>query len=986
MSEAAPGADRWARIHAVLLDALERPEEEQSAFLGEACAGDRELLAEVASLVRAHEGDGPISRLDSEALGVSAAPPTQIGPYRIIRRLGQGGMGSVYLAQREGAGFTQQVALKLIRAGFADPHLAERLEAERRILARLEHPGIARLIDGGTTPDGQPYYAMEYVEGTSLLDYCESRRLDTAARIRLFAEVCDAVHYAHQQLVVHRDLKPGNILVTGDGHPKLLDFGIAKPLDPSEDGGGATRTAAWITPAYASPEQVRGQAVSILTDVYALGILLYELLAGYRPYEVDSLSPAEIERVVCEVPPEPPSERAAGHLRRALRGDLDTIVLKALSKEPERRYASARDLANDLRRYLDGRPVRARPDSFVYRASKFVRRHRVGVTTAAIIAVTTLGGLVGTAWQARRATLQAEIASAQRDRAESEAEKAALVTDLMVDLFRLTDPAETLGDTVTARQLLDEGTRRIERELADRPDLQAAMLSEVAGVYANIGLLDRAERLARRALTLNEVITGPASLETSSNLDQVGRLLAARGQREEAVSYLQRSIDARSRLLDAPDTILARTQSDLAWLLRDLGRHGEAAALFRQALETQRALLDENDPAVASTRFGLAAAYHDQDSLEAAIELFRTTLARFDTSRGRPHPAAATALLTIGMLRLLREDFQGADPLLRSAVTMRTALYGADHPSVLEADIQLGNVTGRLGRFAEAERLTRDALDRANRSLGYDHHTAVSLRLVRAGVLTAVGRYAEANAAYDTALAVKRSQGDGNTANLVFTILQSAEPLIESGRTRAAEERFGQALALTERAGGERGVGSLLTLRGLARVAWRRGSIERAAQLLDEALEIAKEQLRDDHRYTLDVQRDRAAVLLERGAAREAATVLEAVLEGERHARPSPHPRIGRTLTLLGEAQLAAGDAARAERLLQDALDELGPLPATHWWRGEARSLLGAALRAQDRQDEGSALLEEGAATIRAHLGPNTRETRRAEARLTPEP
>jgi len=984
VSEHPRDADRWARIQAVFLDVLDRPEHERRAFLGEVCADDRELLTEVESLVRSHERDGPIAILDD--LGMPGALPAGIGPYRILHPLGQGGMGSVYLAEREGTGFTQRVALKLIRAGFADPHLAERLETERRILARLEHPGIARLIDGGTTSDGQPYYAMEYVEGATLLDYCESRRLDTAARIRLFTEVCDAVHYAHQQLVVHRDLKPGNILVTADGRPKLLDFGIAKPLDPSEAGDGATRTAAWITPAYASPEQVRGRAVSILTDVYALGILLYELLAGYRPYDVDSLSPAEVERVVCDVPADPPSARAPTHLRSALRGDLDRIVLKALSKEPERRYASARELTNDLQRYLDGHPVRARPDSFAYRASKFVRRHRVGVATAAIIAVTTLAGLVGTAWQARRAMRQAAIASAQRDRAESEAEKAALVTDLMVDLFRLSDPAETLGDTVTARQLLDEGTRRIERELADRPDLQAAMLAEVASVYANIGLLDRAERLARRALTLNQEVTGPASIETSRSLDQVGRLAAARGRREEAVSYFRRSIEVRSGLLAAPDTVLARTQSDLAWLLRDLGRHDDAAALFRRALETQTALLGEDDPAVASTRFGLAAAYHDQDSLEAAVELFRATLARFDTSRGRPHPAAATALLNIGMLRLLREDYEEAAPLLRSAVTMRTALYGPEHPAVLEAFIQFGNATGRLGRFAEAERMLRDVLDRANRTLGHDHHTTVSLRLVRAGVLTALGRYAEANAAYDTALAVKRSHADGNTADLLFTTLQSAEPLIESGRTRAAEERYGEALALTERGGGGRGVGSLLVLRGLARVAWRRGSIERAAQMLDEALEIATEQLREDHRYTLDVQRDRAAVLLERGAPREAATLLEAVLEGERHSRASPHPRIGRTLTLLGEADLAVGDAARAEQRLRDAMGQLEALPATHWWYGEARSLLGASLRAQGRPDEARALLEEGAATIRAHLGPTARETRRADARLTTSP
>ncbi len=349
--------DRWSSVQELFHQALQHLPSDRSAFLTEACKGDSDLRGEVLSLLAAHEGAGPVGRLD-DAAPVLAPSLEWIGPYRLIRRIGEGGMGIVFLAERSGEGFSQVVALKLIRAGFADPRLQERLAEERRLLARLEHPGIARLIDGGSTPGGQPYYAMEFVEGTDLLQYCDDHALPLHARLELFIEICDAVHYAHQQLVVHRDLKPGNVRVTPDGRPKLLDFGLAKALE-NDDGGDATQTAPWLTPAYAGPEQLKHGRVSILTDVYALGVVLYELVTGVKPYQVDGLNPAELTRVVCEVVPRAPStvvkDTAAfgtpvGAVRRMLAGDVDVIVLKALAKEPERRYGSVAELADDIRR------------------------------------------------------------------------------------------------------------------------------------------------------------------------------------------------------------------------------------------------------------------------------------------------------------------------------------------------------------------------------------------------------------------------------------------------------------------------------------------------------------------------------------------------------------------------------------------------------------------------------------------------------------
>src|SRR5262245_25231519 len=406
--------ERWARVDEVFHRALDLTPAERERLLATSYGDDVALQDEVRQLLAAHDATGPLVRAPDH----TRYPPTLewVGPYRLIRKLGEGGMGVVHLAERSGDGFTQVVARKLIRAGFATAGLEARLAEERRILARLDHPGIARFIDGGSTASGQPYVAIEFVEGADLLHYCADRGLTLPQRLSLFAEVCDAVHYAHQQLVVHRDLKPGNILVTNDGRPKLLDFGLAKVLE--DDGSpDATQTSPWVTPAYASPEQLRRGRISTLTDVYALGVVLYELLTGRRPHDLNGLAPAEMVRVVCESVPAQPSGvpfggdvLATDRMRPRIDGDLDVITLKALAKDPQRRYGSACELADDTRRYLAGRPVLARPDSIWYRASKFVARHRASVASAAAVVLLLIAGLAFSVRQAGEARLARERA------------------------------------------------------------------------------------------------------------------------------------------------------------------------------------------------------------------------------------------------------------------------------------------------------------------------------------------------------------------------------------------------------------------------------------------------------------------------------------------------------------------------------------------------------------------------------------------------
>ncbi|MGH7528613.1 MAG: serine/threonine-protein kinase, partial [Gemmatimonadales bacterium] len=515
---------RWQRLALIFDDVLELAPEARAAYLDHACAGDAALRAEIDALLAADAGSGDFPEAAEAyfpslmgAAADAAQPPagglaagTVIGPYRVVRELAQGGMGAVYLAERADGQFEQRVALKLIRAGLDSVEVQRRFLAERQILARLNHPNIAKLLDGGIAAEGRPWFAMELVDGSPLLAWCDERKLGLTERLRIFEAVCDAVRYAHQNLVVHRDLKPSNILVTTDGRVKLLDFGIAKVLEGGAEGqrgSGAdvaplTRTELRIlTPEYAAPEQVRGEPVTTATDVYALGAVLYELLAGQRVHRFDRHTPAEIERVVCETDPEPPSAAAMQdvaasaarrteprRLRRLLRGDLDTIVLKALQKDPARRYPSAEALLDDLRRFESGLPIKARPESRTYRLGKFVRRHGVGVAAGTALFLALLAGLGGTLWQARAAA--------------REASRAVAVKDFLVGLFQESDPAQARGRNITADELLARGIQRLDTALTRDPALQSELLGELGKIHRELGLFERADSLLERSVRL----------------------------------------------------------------------------------------------------------------------------------------------------------------------------------------------------------------------------------------------------------------------------------------------------------------------------------------------------------------------------------------------------------------------------------------------------------------------------------------------------
>jgi serine/threonine protein kinase len=967
--------DRRKRIEALFDSLLDMPDSERAAFLARECGSDRQLREDVAALLEAHD------RTDGILEAVRSNPPEQlgvgerIGPYRVIRELGRGGMGLVVLAERDDGQFKREVAIKVIGTGIHLADVRRRFEAERQILACLDHPNIAQLFDGGVLPDGRPYLVMELVNGEPFDVYAKQKDLSIEQRLGLFCSIARAVHFAHSSLIVHRDLKPGNILVTADGIPKLLDFGIAKILDPAIVGHDTplTRTGVrLLTPEYGSPEQVRGEPASTANDVYSLGVVLYELLTGERPFRLGGMPQSEWERIVLETVPPRPSSRDI-----RLRGDLDQIVMMALRKEAHRRYASAEQMAEDVERFLRSEPVLAQRDSSIYRARRFVGRHKLAVVASFLVALSLVGGTIGTTIQARRATRQAAVAIAERDRAEDEAMRRSRVATLMMDMFRLSDPTRTLGDTITAREILDQGTRRIETEFSDEPDIQGELLAEVATVYANLGLYDRAKDLALRSLAQRQASEAtPADLANSYGL--LGRFLAAVGERDEAITSYQQAIELYSGSVIEPDTVLAFLQAELAWELRAAGRHDEAGDLFESSLAIQRDWLGDTHSRTASAMFGLASTYHETGRFADAESMLTDAVARLDTSQSRPHPMAASALLDIAMIRRLQSRVKEAVPLVESAVAMRSALYDPHHPDVIEAGSEWGVTLIELGRYFEAEEVLREAVANASGSEDIDP-TIVNLARERRGQAEGyLGRYRQSNSTYDTVLAFRRANEDAPAAHLVVSLIRALAPAIESGDYSRSERLLREARGLVP----EDGIYTILVDEQESILAGRLNDEDRERRTLEHALTIATQKLRDGHRYTLRLQRKQARLLTDQGLIVEGLEILQSVLDRRLASFTEPNDRIGVALQDMAAAHLAAGRTDQAEQVMLRAIANFSEMPPEHWMIGEADSRLGEIIAVQGRVIEGLSLMQDGLRTIVGAVGPEAWQTAQASARL----
>ena len=700
---------QWKEIEALFEEALQHPPERRVAWLKKTCK-DPAIREEVSLLLAAHERASGI--LDTSPFPLVAAfadqipvAPQRIGPYRLVQEIGRGGMGTVYLATRDDDQFEQNVAIKVLRPGLDTQDLVQRFLAERQILATLHHPGIAQLYDGGVTGDGRPYFVMEYIRGEPITNYCNAQRLSVKARLHLFTQAVRAVQYAHRNLVVHRDIKPSNMLVTSEGNVKLLDFGIAKLLDPGAVPAPfpLTQTGApLMTPEYASPEQVRGEPISTASDVYQLGVVLYELLTGHRPYALSGRSPSEIERVICEEPPPPPSttinrarttsaephpedtspkhishtrRTSPARLQKQLRGELDTILLTALRKEPERRYDSAAQLEEDIKRYLDRRPLIARPDTLGYRARKFIGRHRWGAAATFVILVLLLG-------YATTVTIQARQIAQERDRAQMEAVKTLHVKAFLIDLLDEAEEA-ALGEEITALDdVLAEGAERIRLDLSDHPEIRAEMLSALGAVYQRLERYDAARPLFAEALTAR-----------------------------------------RSRFGDVHEEVASSLQ-DLARLEHQANNPVRAETLYREALTLQRTLYGPDHIAVAEAKNHLATLLVEQGHMEEAARLYTEALPVYQQVAGEGHGQTARLAQRLGRLRLEQDDPAKAAMLFREALVLQQRRLSENDPRLAEIRSDLGAALVKLQRYNKAE----DHLLEAYETLRSADDTTASIR------------------------------------------------------------------------------------------------------------------------------------------------------------------------------------------------------------------------------------------------------------------
>jgi eukaryotic-like serine/threonine-protein kinase len=736
--------DRWRALSPYLDEALEITGDRRAAWLASLSARDSVLAADVASLLSEHERLQEFHFLERQLPLLQRSDETHslegqvVGSYRLISLIGEGGMGSVWLAERCDGRFEGHAAVKLLNISLAGTAGEERFRREGNFLAKVTHPHIARLIDAGVSAAGQPYLVLEHVNGETIDRYCDEHARAIEGRIRIFLDVLEAVAHAHANLIVHRDIKPANVLVSVDGEVKLLDFGIAKLLDDEARWGGEMRAltreaGAVMTPEYAAPEQLAHGQVTTATDVYALGVLLYILLSGQHPVGAAARSPVRLMRSIVEVEPRRMSdavvgrtetpETLAGHaarcgtnvsrLRRTLRGDLDTIVAKALKKNAPERYASVTALADDLRRFLRHEPISARPDTLRYRAARFVRRH-VRSLAAAVVMVFALAGL--TAFHTTRLAIE-------RDRAQREAAKAATVSEALTGLLMGADPIanRATGDGPTVRGLLDAGAERVQRELAGQPEAQAEIFTVLGRLYRRYGVYDKAQHFLQQALVSGEKVFGREHVRLAQTLNDLGALQSDKGDYGTAQRSLDQALGMRRKLLGTEHAAVAVTLVELGRMYQDQGFNQRAEPLVREALAIRRQVLGEEHAEFANSLAGVASVLRLNGDLTGAEALLRQSLELNRKTRGEDHPNTGVSLHDLALVTAARGDYASAESLFRQALNTHQKALGDTHPNVAATLNGLSRVLIAQGRYDEAAAALQHAVDIARRVMGSDH-------------------------------------------------------------------------------------------------------------------------------------------------------------------------------------------------------------------------------------------------------------------------
>ena len=984
--------ERWRRISEVFDAVVEARESDRAMLLDSLCGKDSDIRHEVEGLLAADvHGDALVLRTFEMRVAAAAAwtrdhdaaapPGTLIGCWRVVRELGRGGMGVVLLVDRADGQFEQRAALKLIKRGMDSEGVLTRFLRERQILARLSHPNIARLLDGGLSADGCSYFVMEYVDGAPLLDYCEQHALGLTARIDCALQVCSALQFAHGQLVVHLDVKPSNVLVTAHGEVKLLDFGIAKLLG-GERTGAATQTGSAregaLTPAYAAPEQLLGEPVSTATDVYSLGCLLYELLTGERPSGLDdAASPNEIHKAFERTQPEAPSKAAtrggadASVLvpPRTLRGDLDTILLKTLQREPERRYATIEALAQDLRSHLRGFPIAARRDSTLYRTVKFVRRHRVGVPLAGVAVLALLATTGFALWEATSAREQAR-------RAET-------VTDFLVDIFRIADPRGTPGGVkLSAKDVLDSGAKRLETGLDKQPQV-AASLAEVLGkVYEELGEYDRAIALLQRSLQLRpEGNHGDGAY--ANTVAMLGRAQYEKGDYAAALQSAQQALDEHRAPGKASSPMIA---SDLALqgeIARRQGSFSRSERLLKQALAMSRATLVAPHAQVAAQLNQLATLYSDMDRLQDGITLTNEALAMFRSLYGENHLDVAENLVNLAVFRMQTDHIAEALPSFDEAIAIYRRLLPPDHPMLAEALAGHARAYDRLARYREAEPLYVEALAMQRRMLG-NQHPALAATLNNLAVLHLHEDDNVGAADYSRqAMAIWAAQGKPEHPFALISKAHLAVALRESGDLVQAERVTREVLASRRRQLGEKNRAVAMSLDDL-------GIVLRVSGYPYQAV-VQQQQAQAMRVGLTDVP------LLEAAVARVQYALSESAAGQQQNARHEVDAGIAALTALktpdaeqfasaliakariaLAQHEVATGCAVARQALTLRPPDD----PTTGWRHAEAQSVYGECLGARGQTGQARYQLQSALATLQRVRGSDHWMTRQVRESL----
>lgn len=722
----------WEQVETIVDRALELPASEREKYISEKCGENKQLKGEVTQLLESiFESEGWLDdpenykkgfyeNISSDITSVPSTPSLigeNIGAYTIREKIGEGGMGAVYRAQRSDGEFDHEVAIKIIRHSRATDQNIKRFKREQRILAGLNHPGIARLFDGGVTEDGSPYIVMEYVNGIAIDDFCEQHDCSLKQKLALFQQVLEAVRYAHENLVIHRDLKPANILVNQAGEIKVLDFGISKLLEQEKDTEITQTGTRLLTPRYAAPEQITQKNITTSTDLYALGIILYELLSGKNPYDLEGASPYEIEEaVVHQEPPAPGSRAETKIIRKTLKGDLNAIVLKAIRKNPTQRYRVANEFIEDLNNYHQGMPVSARTGSIPYRSKKFISRHKLGIAAAFLLMVLSAGFTI----------IHTSRITQERNNARLEAQKATQIKNLLIDILQQQDPFAQPNRNITLAEILDVGVQDIENSLDNQPEIKAELLGLMGDNHASLGNFKKGEDLVKKALDLYDPTQLESALQTYiNNLSRLGRIQYRTGRFKEAESSYFEALELVKHEYGENASQITHLYSSLASVYREKGQLLKTEEFYKRAI----ALADSTQKLALATSLGnLAIAYRDQEQFDKALTLHKQSLELEHQVHDTLHPDLASAYNNLAFTYQQKGDFPKADSLHQIALSMRRKLFPPDHHHIASSLVRMGLLKIKQFHTQDAEQYLKDGYDILSSKLPEEHWQVLSAK------------------------------------------------------------------------------------------------------------------------------------------------------------------------------------------------------------------------------------------------------------------